>query len=84
MQKITVDFPPKQAEELAIRLVERLDLPAKLRLAEKLSRETRRVRWEPLISKMQKRFSQRPLSAREIRKLCEEVLQERFERSGRR
>ena len=83
-QKVSVEMSAKQAEELADQLVERLDAPAKLRLAEKLARETRRARWEPLVLKMRQRVARRPLSAREIRRLCETVRQERFEQSARR
>ena len=80
MQKVTVEFLPKQAEQLVEQLLERLDPSAKLRLAEKLDRETRRARWEPVALKMRQRFSKHPLSPREIRRLCEQVRQERFER----
>ena len=86
MQKVSVDLPAKQAEALADQLVERLDLAAKLRLTAKLERQTRRARWEPLVVKMRRRFGRRPLSALEIRRLCETVRRERFEtrrRAGR-
>ena len=83
MQKVTLEFLPKQAEQLVAQLVERLDAPAKLRLAKKLDRETRRARWEPVVLKMRRRFAKRPLSPREIRRLCEKVRQERFDRAGR-
>ena len=79
MQKVSVELTAKEAEQLAGQLVERLDEPAKLRLAEKLERQTRRSRWEPLVLKMRRRFAQHPLSARAIRRLCETVRQERFE-----
>ena len=80
MQKVTVDFPSNQAERLADQLLERLTTPAKLRLAEKLDQQIRRARWEPLVRKMRRRFAAHPLSAREIRRICETVRQERFER----
>ena len=79
MQKVSVELSSKQAEELADQLLERLDPAAKLRLTEKLERATRRARWEPLVVKMRQRFAQRPLSAQAIRRLCEQVRQERFE-----
>jgi len=84
IQKVSVELTAKEAEQLADQLVEGLDAPAKLRLAQKLERETRRARWEPLVTKMRQRFARQPLSAREIRQLCEAVRQERFERSLRR
>ena len=76
MQKLSVELSTKQVE----RLVDQLDVSEKLRLAEKLDRETRRARWEPLVLKMRQRFAAHPLSAREIRRICEAVRQERFER----
>ena len=79
MQKVQVELTAKEAEQLADQLVERLDEAAKWRLVQKLQRQTRRRRWEPLVLKMRRRFAQRPLSFREIRKLCEAVRLERFE-----
>lgn len=73
MQKVAVEFSAKEAEQLAEQLVARLDAPAKLRLVAQLERETRRARWEPLVLKMRRRFAQRPLSALQIRRVCEQV-----------
>ena len=83
MQKVLVELSAKQAEALADQLVDRLDPAAKLRLTEKLERATRRARWEPLVVKLRQRFAQHPLSAQEIRQLCETVRQERFEQRPR-
>ena len=83
MQKVTVEFLPRQTEQLVEQLVERLDPSAKLRLAEKLDRQTRQARWEPLVLKMRQRFAKRSLSPREIRLLCEKVREERSGRAGR-
>ena len=69
MQRVT--YLPKEAEQLVEQLVKWLNPSAKLRLAEQLDRETRRARWEPLVMKMRQRFAKRPLSPREIRRLCE-------------
>ena len=80
---VELDLSEQQAERLAVQLVERLNDPAKLRLAEQLDRQTRRARWEPLVRKMRARFAKNPLSAREIRQVCEQVRQERFERAQR-
>ena len=80
MQKVSVDLSAKQAEALADQLLERLDPAAKLRLTEKLERQTRRTRWAPVLLKMRQQFAHHPLSPREIRRLCETVRQERFER----
>jgi len=83
MQKVSVDFSAKEAADLAEQLVSRLDAPAKLRLAERLDRETRWARWEPLVLKMRRRFARRPFSWRELRRVCEAVRQEQFERESR-
>jgi hypothetical protein len=75
---MTLQLSSRQVE----RLVERLDLRAKLRLAQKLDRQTRRARWEPLVLKMRRRAGRR-LTARQIRQLCEQVRQEQFQREQR-
>ena len=82
-QKVSVELSARQAEELVDQLLGQLDPAATLRLTEKLERTTRRARWEPLIVKMRQRFAQCPLSTQEIRRLCETVRQERFERRQR-
>ena len=79
MQKVSVELSLKEAEGLADQLLERLDPAAKLRLTQKLERATRRARWEPMVLKMRRRVAARPLSARQIRQLCETVRQQRFE-----
>ena len=84
MQKVSVTLLPKQAEILIEQLVQNLDFEAKYRLVQKLQREMRRARWEPLVLKMRRRFASKPLSSRQIRQVCEQVRQERFERAGRR
>ena len=83
MQKVSVELSAKQAEELVDQLLGQLDPAATLRLTEKLEQVTRRARWEPLILRMQQRFARRPLSARELRRVCETVRQERFEHRQR-
>ena len=83
MQKVSVEFSVKEASELAEQLVSRLDAAAKLRLADRLDRETRRARWEPLVLKMRRRFARHSLSPLQIRRLCETVRQEQFERRQR-
>ena len=84
MKNVKVEFSPHQAEDLVHQLIDNLDLPAKLRLAKKLDQQTRKARWEPLVEKMQENFAERPLTAQEIRHLCEQVREERFNRAARR
>ena len=83
MQKVSVELTSRQVEQLAEQLVTRLNESAKLRLVQQLERQTRRARWKPLVVKMRQRFAQRPLSALEIRRLCETVRQEQFEHRQR-
>ena len=83
MKQVSVEFSSQQAEELAGQLVSRLNAPAKLRLVAQLERQTRRARWEPLVATMRRRFSKRPLTALQIRRLCEQVRQEHFEARSR-
>lgn len=83
MEKVLVELLPKQIERLASRLASQLNTSAKLRLAEQLNRQTRRARWQPLALKMRRRFARNPLSARDIRRLCETVRRERSEREER-
>ena len=84
MKNVKLEFSAHQAEYLLHQLIEHLDLAAKLRLAKKLDRETRKARWEPLVTKMRDRFARNPLSSQEIRNLCEKVRQERWDRARRR
>ena len=83
MQKIKFEMRAKEAEELVYQMADSLEGEAKLRLVERLQRQTRKLRWKRLVSKMRRRFAENPLSAREIRALCESVRQERFERARR-
>ena len=83
MPKVALELSAQDAERLTALLAGRLTLPAKRRLAEELEREMRRARWEPMVTKMRRRFAQRPLSARALRQLCETVRQEHFERERR-
>ena len=61
-------------------LVERLPLPLKIRLVERLERETWAVRLERIVSRMRERAARHPISDDEIRRICEEVRPERYER----
>ncbi len=79
MQKVSVELSSQQAEALVDQLLDQLNAAAKRRLTEKLEREARRARWEPLVVRMRQRFARRPLSALQLRRLCETVRQERFE-----
>lgn len=54
---------------------ERLPIPDRIRLVEELERETRKQRWGQVVSKIRNRFAKRPISQREINRICEEVRQ---------
>ena len=83
MQKVMLSFPAAEAEMLAAKLIDQLEPKAKLRLVEKLERETRRLRWGALLGTMQKRFAKQRLSAREVRRICEQIRKERADASRR-
>lgn len=57
-------------------------LPAqdKLRVVEELERETRKQRWDQIISKVRDRAAKKPISQREINRICEEVRQQLYEK----
>ena len=79
MGKIVTELSAKQLEQA----VARLPLAEQARLAKRLEQQLRRARWEPLVLTMRQRAARRGLSARQVRRLCEQVRQERFDREQR-
>ena len=79
MQTVSVELSPQQAEQL----LEQLPPAMQVRLVHRWEQATRRARWEPLVLKMRRRFARRPFSWRTLRRVCEEVRQEQFEREVR-
>ena len=57
-------------------------LPAqdRIRLVEELERETRKERWDTLITKIRSRFKKNPISQKEITRICEETRQQLYDK----
>jgi len=58
--------------------VKRLTLQDKIKLAEKLARETRRQRWEKLFSSIDKKAAKNPISQKEINQAIKETRKELY------
>ncbi len=76
---VRIEINIKQIESA----IKKLSVSEKLKLIRKLERETRRARWNELISKIRQRFAKNPISDAEIRKICEQVRQKRYERNNK-
>jgi len=77
MQKVAIEIDVKRIE-LAI---ENLDIPNKIRIARRLERETRRERWNNVLSKIDRRYVKSPISEKEISRVCDKVRQERYDKN---
>ena len=65
---------------------DKLPIPDRIRVVEELERETRRQRWDQVVSRVRSRVAKSPISQREINRICEEVRQRNYEKrikSGR-
>lgn len=65
---------------------DKLPIPDRIRVVEELERETRRQRWDQVVSRVRSRAAKSPISQREINRICEEVRQRNYEKrikSGR-
>lgn len=80
MTKVAVELDIKQIESA----IANLGVPDKIKLVKKLERETRRQRWDSLVARIRQRFRKNPISNAEITALCEEVRQQRHEKSLKR
>lgn len=76
MSKITIDLAPKQIKEA----FEKLPTKEKIRLVEEFERETRKERWDTIVTKIRARFKKNPISQKEINRICEEVRRDLYER----
>lgn len=63
------------------RLIDQLSEQEKIKLVRKLEAQTLPARWKALFREIDKRRKRYPITQREIEKICEEVRQERYERS---
>lgn len=62
---------------------EKLPSEDRIRLVEELERETRRQRWNQVISKVRKRVAKSPISQKEINLICEKTRQELYEKRSK-
>lgn len=77
MSKVAIELDVKQIEFA----IEQLAISDKLKIVQKLERETRKVRWNGLVSRIHQRFINNPIPETEITKICEEVRQKRYEKT---
>lgn len=59
---------------------DKLPIPDRIRLVEELGRETRKQRWNQVVSKVRSRSAKLPISQREINRICQEVRQQLYEK----
>lgn len=75
--KITLDLNIAQIEKL----VDKLPAQEKIRLVRKLEQETLRVRWDWLLSTIDKRLKKHPISKAEIAQEIRAVRKSRYAKS---
>jgi isopropylmalate/homocitrate/citramalate synthase len=63
--------------------IKRLSIEEKIVIFEKLGKETRKERWKNLLSRIEKRYKQYPISDREIANICNEVRKRRYEKKNK-
>jgi ribosomal protein L31E len=71
MNKITLELNPAQVEGL----VEKLSIEDKIRIIKRLEQETWAKRMDEVVSRIRTRFKQKPISDKEITRICEETRQ---------
>lgn len=59
---------------------DKLPIRDRIKLVEQLERETRKQRWGQIIPKIRSRSAKRPISQREINRICEEVRQQLYDK----
>lgn len=72
MHNLTLEISPSQVEEL----VERLPIKEKLRLVQRLTRETWAMRLDSVVHRMRSSVRKARISAKDIERICEEVKRE--------
>ena len=80
----------KQEVDLGVEVIkytfDKLPIQDRIRVVEELERETRRQRWDQVVSRVRSRAVKSPISQKEINRICEEVRQRNYEKrikSGR-
>jgi len=76
VSKVSVELDFKQIESM----VERLDTNSKIKLINKIARQTRKDRWGRLADNIRKQFAKGPISEQEITRICTKVRRERYEK----
>ena len=79
MSKITVEIDKKQIE----RAINQLKTEEKLEILDELARETRKERWEGLVSTVRKRYRKTPVPSDEIKRACEDVRQKQYDKKAK-
>jgi hypothetical protein len=79
MGKITIEIDKKQIE----RAINQLKTGEKLEILDGLARETRKERWEGLVSTVRKRYRKTPVSSDEIMRVCEDVRKKQYEKKAK-
>ena len=75
--KIMLELSPNQVEEL----VERLSMQEKIKLVNRLEKETLRQRWNNILRNIDRRLKQFPISEKEIAKETESYRREKYAKS---
>ena len=79
MSKITVEIDKKQIE----RAINQLKTEEKIEILDELARETRKERWEGLVSTVRKRYRKTPVPSAEIKLACEDVRQKQYDKKAK-
>lgn len=72
--KIMLELSPNQVEEL----VERLSMQEKIKLVNRLEKETLRQRWNNILRNIDRRLKQFPISEKETAKEIESYRREKY------
>lgn len=60
--------------------IKQLPVKEKIKIFEKLGKETRKERWGNLLNRLEQRYKQYPISEKEITNICKEVRKNRYEK----
>lgn len=76
MPQIAIDVSFKEIE----RIIDTLKIKEKVKIFEKLGKETRKGRWGNLLNRIENRYKKYPISDKEITSICKEVRKNRYEK----
>ena len=77
--KVTLELNNQQVEDL----VEKLPLDEKIKLVQKLEKETLRQRWDEILKDIDKRLKKFPISEEDIDKEIKALRREKYAKSRR-